>query len=250
MKHAVPGRRRPPVNVIQMDDNLQVRYWMQRLAVSRHALGLAVQVVGHDAGEVECFIRRARGRCSVEGKTEAPFWSAAADQGRDDGHAESASDGAGGLLRLQYVSRAAVDLPADAVQAIVSWSAAFNARAHVTGALIFTGTHFSQVLEGPPSTVRPLMASISRDSRHRDIRMLYESAISKRRFAGWSMALRQDAGLNDLIEELWWAHRIDSVRAARLVQHLLYGLQWEPAEERVANPASEGASGRPPGTAS
>ncbi|MFL6699796.1 MAG: BLUF domain-containing protein [Vitreoscilla sp.] len=238
------------MNVIQMDDNLQVRYWVQRLAVSRHALGLAVQMVGNDPAEVERFIRRARGRCSVNGTGAAPDSVAAGGQRRDDARAQSAADGDGGLLRLQYVSRAAADLTADAVQAIVSWSATFNARTHITGALIFTGTHFSQVLEGPPSAVRALMASISRDSRHRDIRMLYESEISKRRFAGWSMALRQDAGLNDLIEELWWAHRIDSVRAARLVQHLLYGLQWEPADERVAKPASDGASGRSPGAAS
>ena len=42
------------------------------------------------------------------------------------------------------------------------------------------------------------------------------------------MMLVSDAGLKHLIEELWWATRIDSVRATRLLQHLLYRLGWEP----------------------
>lgn len=140
--------------------------------------------------------------------------------------------GGGDLLCLQYVSRAAVDLPPDAVEEIVAWSTAFNARAHITGGLIFTGSHFSQVLEGPVPAVRALMASICRDGRHLDVRLLYENAISKRRFGAAAMLLVRDSGLKDLIEELWWAQRVDGVRAARLVQHLLYGLHWEPVGER------------------
>ena len=236
MKHAVLGRGRPPVNMIQMEENFQVRYWMQRLSVSRNALDLAVQAVGDDADEVERFIVRARGRCSVEAKDKTFPLPSAAGAKHGEGGTQCVPGRPEELLRLQYVSRAAADLPPEAVQEIVAWSTAFNARSHITGALIATGSHFSQVLEGPAAAVQPLMASIARDARHRDVRMLYESVVTKRRFGTWAMMLVQDAGLGHLIEELWWAHRLDSVRATRLTQHLLYRLQWEPAGDEIAKP--------------
>ena len=33
MKREAPARGRPPSNVIKMEENFQVRYWMQRLSV-------------------------------------------------------------------------------------------------------------------------------------------------------------------------------------------------------------------------
>jgi hypothetical protein len=250
MKRLVRELASPPLDVIQTNDNLQVRYWAQRLGVSCNALRLAVQAVGRDPEEVERFIRQSPERSLVDGEDLPTAPAAAPGRSLGDGGSKARTDGEGELLRLQYVSRVAPDLAADAVQTIASRSVAFNARADVTGVLIFTGTHFSQILEGPPAAVQRLMESIRRDSRHRDVRMLYESAISKRRFADWSMALMQDAGLNDLIEELWWAHRLDGARAARLVQHLWYGLQCESGEARVAKQPSRAATTRPPDAAS
>ena len=60
------------------------------------------------------------------------------------------------------------------------------------------------------------------------------------------MALVRRRRPEALIEELWWAHRIDSVRAARLVQHLLYGLQLGAGRGRVAAGArrASGPGGR------
>lgn len=234
MKHGVLGRGRPPLNAIQMEENFQVRYWMQRLSVSRNALDLAVQAVGTDADAVARFILRAKDRCSVEAKDKIFPLPADAVARRGDPRMACTLGRPEELLRLQYVSRAAADLSPGAVQAIMSWSNAFNAQAHVTGALIFTGAHFSQVLEGPAAAVQPLMAEIARDPRHRDIRMLYESVVARRRFGAWAMQLVEDVGLEHLLAELWWAQRIDNVRATRLLQHLLYRLQWEPAGEEIA----------------
>ena len=132
----------------------------------------------------------------------------------------------------------------------MAWSNAFNAGAGITGALVFTGSHFSQVLEGPAAAVQALMAAILRDPRHRDVRMLCESAAAKRRFGHWAMVLVQDAGLQPLVEELWWAHRLDSARAGRLVQHLLHGLQRETDGEESSRLAARGAASRWPGDAS
>jgi hypothetical protein len=83
MKHAVLARGRPPLNVIRMEENLQVRYWMQRLLVSRQALDLAVQAVGNDAAEVERFVLRAKGRCAGDARHQALAFSASADEHGD-----------------------------------------------------------------------------------------------------------------------------------------------------------------------
>jgi len=124
------------------------------------------------------------------------------------------------------------------VQHLSRQATAFNARAGITGALVFRGKHFSQVIEGPPAVVRRLMDTISRDARHRAVRMLYECKATQRRFGSWAMMLVEDAGLDDLIEELWWAQRVDAVRATRLMQHLLYRLGWEPGGDKAPRPPS------------
>jgi hypothetical protein len=224
------------LNVIQMEENFQVRYWMQRLSVSRNALGLAVQAVGSDPVDVERFIQRARGRCSSDAKSKTFPLAATSASRRSRRPAACVASPPEQLLRLQYVSRAAADLPPSAVQDIVAWSDSFNARVGITSALIATRTHFSQVLEGPAPAVQALMASIAGDARHRDVQMLYESPATRRRFGGWAMMLVEDAGLEPLIGELWWARRVDAPRAVRLLQHLLYHLRWEPADEGTPKP--------------
>lgn len=75
-----------------------------------------------------------------------------------------------------------------AVENIVATSLARNAAASVTGALLFTGTHFVQFLEGPAPGVAAIRRSITADTRHRAIRTLREGPWTQRRFADWSLA--------------------------------------------------------------
>ncbi len=91
---------------------------------------------------------------------------------------------------LLYVSRSTLFMPDDevAVQAIIEAARVRNAGLDVSGALIFTHTHFAQYLEGPEAAVADLMASIRRDPRHRDIELVTSGARADRRFAGWDMA--------------------------------------------------------------
>lgn len=92
------------------------------------------------------------------------------------------------LTRLMYISFAL--LPAadvqQALQAITDTSTARNASLSVTGALLYTGTHFSQVIEGMETAIDTLMASIRADQRHRDIRVVEHLPVPDRLFAGWS----------------------------------------------------------------
>jgi hypothetical protein len=89
-----------------------------------------------------------------------------------------------------YVSQSTLIMPDEEarVQDIVKTARSRNATLGVTGALMFTETHFAQVLEGPPAAIDALMASIRRDSRHMHVRTIGDEYIPERRFADWTMA--------------------------------------------------------------
>jgi len=93
---------------------------------------------------------------------------------------------------LTYVSRSLID-PAtgdEEVARIVELSRRNNAPLNITGALIFSGTHFVQTLEGRVDDVHSLMETISRDPRHTEVTTIRDEpfAPDKRRFEAWSMA--------------------------------------------------------------
>lgn len=63
-----------------------------------------------------------------------------------------------------------------------------NAALEVTGALVFTGHHFAQVIEGPNAPIDHLMTSILHDPRHHSIQSFEELDVPTRLFASWSLA--------------------------------------------------------------
>ncbi|HWH18609.1 MAG TPA: BLUF domain-containing protein [Allosphingosinicella sp.] len=71
---------------------------------------------------------------------------------------------------------------------IVGVARSRNEELGVTGALVYTGEHFAQVLEGSASAVDELMTSICRDPRHAKVDIVEVVDIAERRFTGWSMA--------------------------------------------------------------
>lgn len=96
------------------------------------------------------------------------------------------------LFSLTYVSRSLLPLQAaeDEVLAIVGASRENNAARGITGALIFSGSHFVQTLEGQEADVSGLMSVITKDPRHTDVMVVQEEAIvpGARSFRDWSMA--------------------------------------------------------------
>lgn len=74
------------------------------------------------------------------------------------------------------------------IEAIVATARARNAALDVTGALLSTETRFAQVLEGPADSVEAVLASISRDPRHQDVRVVIDQDLPERRFGRWAMA--------------------------------------------------------------
>jgi hypothetical protein len=96
------------------------------------------------------------------------------------------------LYSLAYFSRnmiqgdpAAVDAE---IAAILDVARVKNRAADITGALLFSGGCFAQVLEGPRNAVEDIFETIQNDSRHRDATILHLHAIETRSFANWSMA--------------------------------------------------------------
>jgi Sensors of blue-light using FAD len=94
------------------------------------------------------------------------------------------------MQRLLYVSESNIEaLSADrTVSEIIERAQVKNAQIHVTGALIFTGQHFAQVLEGSPESISMLMAYIYNDPRHTNIVVFDKSPITQRQFPDWTMA--------------------------------------------------------------
>jgi hypothetical protein len=124
------------------------------------------------------------------------------------------------LHRWVYISHCR--LPAawsdTAVADIVAVSRGRNAPLDVTGALLFTGTRFAQIIEGSAAALAGLQASIERDPRHADVRTILSGPHGERLFDDWSLAY---AGPSLFVASQVEAVLDDAPRSAdRLVQTL------------------------------
>lgn len=91
---------------------------------------------------------------------------------------------------LLYVSKSTLSegSASGIVHEIAASSVEANKRVDITGALIFTGSYFAQILEGSRGEIDKLMAAIRKDSRHEELKIVERKDISERRFPSWSMA--------------------------------------------------------------
>jgi hypothetical protein len=100
--------------------------------------------------------------------------------------------------RLVYYSRNLTTGDADTFAAevnnILSTSRANNERDGITGALMFNGGCFAQVLEGPLDVVEVAFERIQQDDRHSEVSLLAVEPIIERSFPNWAMGF---VGLSD-----------------------------------------------------
>ena len=66
-----------------------------------------------------------------------------------------------------------------------------NAKAGVTGLLLYAGQTFFQVLEGPRHAVESIYDRIFMDERHARVKMLAAYDVETRQFCDWSMGFRR-----------------------------------------------------------
>ncbi|MDN3919293.1 BLUF domain-containing protein [Roseateles violae] len=121
--------------------------------------------------------------------------------------------------RVFYISRS-LATPEQTEQILVG-ARLRNQRSGVSGALLFTGGHFAQLLEGSPQALATTMAVIEADPRHEALTRLIESDIEQRRFADWTMAYMESPGADELIEQLLASPAISTERAERILTLML-----------------------------
>ena len=125
-----------------------------------------------------------------------------------------------------------------------------NADLEICGCLHREEDTFTQILEGPGELIDSLMATIRRDRRHRDLRVLSDEAISTRAFLGYAMAYTHDgmacyrqahfgtaiaeADLYDILRFLWIVLNPDQVRASRPIRDAIRALfRRRPGEAQI-----------------
>ena len=93
------------------------------------------------------------------------------------------------ITSLTYTSLARLDLTDDDLASIMHSARKFNALNSITGLLVFNGTHFLQVVEGPEPSIEELLGRLRSDSRHHHIEVRDRHDVEERSFPDWSMEL-------------------------------------------------------------
>lgn len=135
------------------------------------------------------------------------------------------------LLYHSEVELVGSEAPGSArVRLIAEKSAARNAAAGLSGALLHSRGRFIQVLEGPVDPLEETFERICCDLRHRNVVLLEYTPTDDRIFAEWSMAqVEADATLGGLIGQLGFEGRAADVTSAQAMLHLMRALLIAPA---------------------
>ena len=91
------------------------------------------------------------------------------------------------MLSVIYISVADPLIGEQDIAALLVQARRNNQRDALTGALIFNGHNFLQLLEGPADKVEACLAVIRRDPRHHGMLEIRRRDIDERSFAEWSM---------------------------------------------------------------
>ncbi|MBS3046468.1 diguanylate phosphodiesterase [Enterobacter mori] len=93
------------------------------------------------------------------------------------------------LTTIIYRSHICEDVPVKALEEMVAAANRKNRHSDVTGILLFNGTHFFQLLEGPVDNVTAIYQHICRDTRHHNVVELMCDHGPFRRFGNVGMEL-------------------------------------------------------------
>lgn len=89
--------------------------------------------------------------------------------------------------RLIYVSTARPGLIFADIEAILDAARTRNASEDITGLLLFDGSSFMQLLEGPEDAIERIFSSIAEDDRHTGIVRIHSETDVEREFSDWAM---------------------------------------------------------------
>lgn len=91
------------------------------------------------------------------------------------------------MLSVTYVSVADPLISEEDIASILVSARNNNARDELTGALVYNGHNFLQLLEGPDEKVDACLAIIRNDPRHSGMTEVRRRAVETRDFGEWAM---------------------------------------------------------------
>lgn len=115
------------------------------------------------------------------------------------------------LYHLAYISKN--NIAGDAatlrkeIETILVAAQTNNQRAGITGALLFSGGYFCQVIEGDKDKLEELFETIQMDARHSEVTVLEFEPVAERGFPAWTMAF---AGMEETMR-----FDIEGIRASK-----------------------------------
>ena len=96
------------------------------------------------------------------------------------------------LYRLAYISKNRITGTNEEIKAeiedILAKAHDNNPSLNVTGALLYSGGYFCQVIEGSEDDLEELFETIQMDNRHGEVTVLHFEPAENRIFSEWSMA--------------------------------------------------------------
>lgn len=96
------------------------------------------------------------------------------------------------LYQISYISKNSVLGTSDELKALIEdilkKAQQNNPILNISGALLYSGGYFCQVIEGSKNDIETLFKRIQRDSRHTDVTVLTSDSVAKRSFSNWGMA--------------------------------------------------------------
>jgi hypothetical protein len=91
------------------------------------------------------------------------------------------------MFSLVYVSAAVTWFSEAELRGLLAQCRARNARADITGMLLYKDGNFMQALEGDEAAVRALFGRIATDRRHQGLVTLHTGHTEQRQFGDWTM---------------------------------------------------------------
>lgn len=92
------------------------------------------------------------------------------------------------MHHIIYMSSATQSMSDDELALLLEQCRRNNEQLRITGALVYGGGQFMQIMEGDKATVQALYEKVEADARHTGVMKLADKDIPHRSFGSWSMA--------------------------------------------------------------
>ena len=119
-----------------------------------------------------------------------------------------------------YVSRAAPHVGAHEIRSILGAARRRNRQLDLTGLLAHAENCFAQVLEGPAEALAAVIASIAKDARHDQLRVVYRGESDRRQYAQWEMGYIEGFGAAEQVQRWIDGEPADEAQARAFAQRL------------------------------